>query len=84
MNHSIHCQGYRGAGREFNNDDCDCGATICNLKAEVERLRQAVDLMGPPRCENLHHAKKDLHGDTRPCPVEARINELIAADATGA
>ena len=37
--HSIHCRGYRGCDVGFDDEDCDCGATMRSLLKEIERLR---------------------------------------------
>ena len=65
----------------FAKDGC-CACELESTRAEVERLRKALKLIGPPMCEHLHHRKADYH-ESGPCPVEQRIERLIANEAEG-
>lgn len=40
-------------------------------------------LAGSPKCENLHHSNANMHGISVPCPVEAKIDQLIQAYEKG-
>ena len=43
----------------------------------TEKLVKLANLYGEPRCENLHHAKKNQHTSIEDCPVEKAINEQL-------
>ena len=43
----------------------------------AEKLVKLANLYGEPRCENLHHAKKNQHTSIEDCPVEKAINEQL-------
>lgn len=55
---------------------------VKELEKQVEKLRKALELIGPPMCDHLHHRKADYH-ESGPCPVEQRIERLIANEAEG-
>jgi hypothetical protein len=51
------------------------------LKQAIEQLIidekiALINLYGTPRCENLHHSKKDRHSALEDCPVVDRIKSL--------
>lgn len=46
------------------------------LVAERDALRKALALTSMD-CEHLHHAPKDRHTMTEPCPVVARVNAAL-------
>lgn len=41
-------------------------------------IRDLLSVMPPPRCNDLHHAKKDRHDSQSACPVEKRMATIIA------
>lgn len=41
--HSIHCRGYCGVGKPWDDDACDCGATVRNLRTELTAARARLD-----------------------------------------
>ena len=43
----------------------------------TEKVVKLANLYGEPRCENLHHAKKNQHTSIEDCPVEKAINEQL-------
>jgi len=43
----------------------------------TEKVVKLANLYGEPRCEDLHHDKKNQHGYTEYCPVEKEIFELL-------
>lgn len=56
------------------------------IKDFAEKIRESVvgevrgitNLYGEPRCENLHHSRKNQHSGIEECPVEKEINDLLA------
>ena len=56
-----------------------CAATVAALweaRAEIEKLREALNAIVPISCHQLHHDKQDRHAPGDPCPVEKRIEAL--------
>ena len=53
-------------------------AARIELVEEVERLREAIAIVGHVKCDDLHHARADYH-DAEPCPVVARYERLTKA-----
>jgi len=47
---------------------------------EQEARLEIINLYGNPRCENLHHSKKDRHYVLEACPVIDRIKSLSKTD----
>jgi hypothetical protein len=45
-------------------------------ETEVERLKAALALYGPPNCDFLHHKSSDRHEGGVECPVVKRIKAL--------
>jgi len=43
----------------------------------TEKMVKLANLYGEPRCENLHHNKKNQHTYTEDCPVEKAINAQL-------
>ena len=56
-------------------------AALWEARAEIEKLRAALNAIVPISCHQLHHAKKDRHAPGDPCPVEVRIEALRWATA---
>jgi len=51
---------------------------VVRLQALItEKVVKLANLYGEPRCENLHHAKKNQHTSIEDCPVEKAINEQL-------
>lgn len=46
IRHSIHCRGYRGCNKDWDDDACDCGATISALRQELERQKSLLVSFG--------------------------------------
>jgi len=40
-------------------------------------FNKVLNAAGQARCENLHHAKKDMHPFDEDCPVEYRLSRQI-------
>ncbi len=54
----------------------DCGEPdrVVELEAKNQKLQRALDLMSP-RCESLHHSRKQYHTSREECPVEKLVRE---------
>ena len=50
---------------------------INTLQTKVKDLKEALDMLLTPTCNDLHHSKKDQHEFNEPCPVKKRFAELI-------
>jgi len=49
-----------------------------DIQALITEARvKLANLYGEPRCENLHHAKKNQHTSTEDCPVEKAITAQL-------
>lgn len=51
-------------------------AKIGDLRAEIKRLRKALNMMTEPSCYDLHHKKGHEHGYDEECPAVAEYKEL--------
>ena len=51
---------------------------LTSIKALItEEVVKLANLYGEPRCEDLHHDKKNQHASIEDCPVEKAINEQL-------
>lgn len=56
-------------------DGCTC--VQCRGADRIRELEAALSAC-QIECHHLHHCKHEYHGHDVPCPVEARINALLA------
>jgi len=66
----------------IDDDEWVCRGTPSELITDIqalitEKVVKLANLYGEPRCENLHHAKKNQHTSIEDCPVEKAINAQL-------
>jgi len=60
----------------------EAAAELRRLHEVNAELLEALRLIQPVKCDNLHHEKKHQHSYAEACPVKEWIDEVIAK-ATG-
>ena len=69
------------APRECGESIAATVAALWEARAEIEKLRAALNAIVSISCHQLHHDKQDRHAPGDPCPVEVRIEALRWATA---
>jgi hypothetical protein len=78
----VHCSGEDSIIASTFYADQHTVPEILALIADQCRLARVelINLYGTPRCEYLHHSKKDQHSALEDCPVVAKIKTLEDGD----
>jgi hypothetical protein len=65
-------------GDDVIGEAADLLESLLPLLERGERLEQALREVIPATCDSVHHAKKDRHGLSEPCPVLRRAIAALA------